>query len=107
MQENAIFYSFYVSNKEIKPAEYAHHFLFMYSPFRDEKERLRNNPPTYAGKLLQPGAIDLVNQNYSLVEPFATIVDNAFLRLSSDIDNIMHPYCQQENDEVNDYLTEI
>ena len=47
-----------------------------------------------------------MNQNYSLVEPFATIVDKAFLRLSSDIDNIMDPYGQQENDEVNDYLTE-
>ena len=46
------------------------------------------------------------NQHYSLVKPFATIVDNAFLRLSSGIDNIMDPYGQQENDEVNDYLTE-
>ena len=48
----------------------------------------------------------MVNQNYSLVESFATIVDNAFLRLSSDIDNITDPYGQQENNEVNDYLTE-
>ena len=48
----------------------------------------------------------MVNQNYSLFEPFATIVDNTFLRLSSDIDNIMDPYSQQGNDEVNDYLTE-
>ena len=48
----------------------------------------------------------MVSQNYSLVEPFATIVDNEFLRLSSDIDNIMDPYSQQENDEVNDDLTE-
>ena len=78
----------------------------MYYPFRDEKELLSGNPPTYASKLSEPGVIDLVNQNYSLVEPFATIVDNAFLRLSSDIDNIMDPYDQQENDEVNDYLTE-
>ena len=38
--------------------------------------------------------------------PFATIIDNAFLRLNSDIDNIMDPYSQQGNDEVNDYLTE-
>ena len=80
--------------------------LFMYYPFRDQKELLSGNPPTYACKLSEPGVIDLVNQNYSLVEPFATIADNAFLRLSSDIDNIMDPYGQQENDEVNDYLTE-
>ena len=37
---------------------------------------------------------------------FATIVDNAFLRFSCDIDNIMDPYGQQENNELNYYLTE-
>ena len=31
---------------------------------------------------------------------------NLILRLNSDIDNIMDPYNQQENDRVNDYLTE-
>ena len=44
----------------------------------------------------------MVNQNYCLVEPFATIVENA----SSDIDNIMDPYGQQEIDEVNYYLND-
>ena len=34
------------------------------------------------------------------------IVENTFLRLSSDIDNIMDPHGQQENEEVNDNLTE-
>ena len=48
----------------------------------------------------------MVNRNYSLVESLATNVDSAFPRLSSDIDNIMDPYGQQENDEVNNYLTE-
>ena len=48
----------------------------------------------------------MVNQNYSLVEAFTTILDNAFLRFCSDIDNIMDAYGQQENDEVNCYLTE-
>ena len=53
--------------------------LFMYYPFRDEKELLSGNPSTYASKLSESGVTDLVNQNYSLVEPFATIVDNVFL----------------------------
>ena len=95
-----------VPNKETKPEEYAHHILFMYYPFKDEKELLSGNPPTYASKLSEPGVIDLVNQNYSVVKPFDTSVDNTFLRLSSDIDN-MDPYGQQENYEVNDYLTVI
>ena len=54
---------YYVPNKETKPEEYAHHMLFMYYPFRDEKELLSGNPPTYASKLSEPGVIDLVNQN--------------------------------------------
>ena len=91
---------YYVPNKETKPKEYAHRMLFMYYSFRDEKELLSGNTPTYASKLSEPLTTDQVNQNYSLVEPFATIVDNAFLRLSSDIDNIVDPYRQQENDGI-------
>ena len=104
-RKTPFFLQYYVPNKETKPEEYAHRMLFMYYPFRD-KELLSGNPATYASKFSEPGVIDLVNQNCFLVEPFATIVDNAFLRLHSDIDNIMDPYGQQENDEVNDYLTE-
>ena len=76
-----MFYSIFFPNKETKPEEYVHHTLFMYYPFRVEKELRSSNPPTYASKLSEPGVTNLVNQNYSLVEPFATIVDNAFLRL--------------------------
>ena len=82
------FLQYYAPNKETKPKEYAHNMLLMYYSFRDEKELLSGNPSTYASKLSEPGVIDLVNQNYSLVEPFATIIDNVFLRLSSAIDNI-------------------
>ena len=45
--------------------------------------------------------IEVVNQNYSFVEPFATIVDDTFLRITCRIDSDMDPYGQQENDEVN------
>ena len=54
--------------------------LFMYYPFRDEKELLSGNPPTYVSTLSEAGVIEVVNQNYSLIEPFATIVDDAFPR---------------------------
>ena len=54
---------YYVPNKETKLEEYAHHMPFMYYPFRDEKELLSGNPPTYASKLSKPSVIDLVNQN--------------------------------------------
>ena len=97
---------YYLPNKETKPEGYDHHMLFMYYPFRDEKEVLSENPPTYASKHSEPRVIDLVNQNYSLVEPFPAIVENTFLTLSSYIDNIMDTHGQEENDEVNDYLAE-
>ena len=48
----------------------------------------------------------MLNQDYYLFEPFASVVDNAFLRLSSGIDNIMDWFGQQENNEVHYYLTD-
>ena len=49
---------FYVPNKETKSEEYAHHMLFMYYSFRDEKELLSGNTPTYASKLSEPLTTD-------------------------------------------------
>ena len=47
-----------------------------------------------------------VNQNYSLVEPFATIFDNAFLSIRCDNSSNMDPYGQQENDEVTENIVD-
>ena len=50
-----------------------------------------------------------MKKNYAVVilpHLQVNIVENTFLRLSSDIDNIMDPHGQQENEEVNDNLTE-
>ena len=80
----------YIPNKETSPEEYVHHLFFMYYPFRDEKELLIGNPPSYVSKLSEPGVIEVVNQNYYLIEPFATIVDDAFLRIIWDIANNMN-----------------
>ena len=79
--------------------------LFMNNSFRDEKES--GNPDTYVSKLSEPGVIEVVNQNYSLVEPFATIVTGASLRISCDIDSNMDPYDQQENDEVIEKIVDL
>ena len=54
---------YYVPNKETSP-EYAHRMLFIYYPFRDEKELLSGNPPRYVSKLSEHGVIEVVNQNY-------------------------------------------
>ena len=74
--------------------------LFVYYPFRDKKAVLSENSSTYVSKYSEPGVIEVVNQNYPLFETFVTIADDAFLRISFDIDSNMSPYGQQENDEV-------
>ena len=51
--------------------------------------------------------IEVVNQNYSFVEPFAAIVDDAFLRITCRNDSDMDPYGQQENDEVTENIFQI
>ena len=43
--------------------------------------------------------ISLVNQNHDRVEPFATIIDNAFERYTSELQTNMDPFGQQDNDE--------
>ena len=78
MSQNAIYFTYYVPNKETKPEQHAYHMLFMYYPFGDEKTTLNRNPPIYASKLSEPDVINFVNQKYSLVEPFATSLNNTF-----------------------------
>ena len=69
---------FYVPNQQTQPEEYAHHLLFMYYPFRNKNDLKSGNTPTFSNKLRELDVISLVNQNRVRVEPFATIVDNAF-----------------------------
>ena len=76
--------------------------LFMPFPYRDEKELLSSILPIYSAKLAESGVIEVVSQNYFLVEPSAAIADDAFERISSHIDNNIDLYGQQKNDEVND-----
>lgn len=68
---------------------------------RDETELFSGSPPTYGAKPSERGVTEVINQCYSLVEPFAAIADDAFERISSDIDKNMDPYGQQEHDEIN------
>ena len=87
-----------------KPAQKNMHIIcnFMYYPFSNEKEHLSSSPLTYSEKLAEPDVIEVVSQICSLVEPIAAIVHGAFERTSSEIDNNMDPYGQQENGELND-----
>ena len=88
---------FYVPNQQTKPEEYAHHMLVL--PFRNENDRNSGNPPTYSNKLRESIVISLVNQNRARVKPFATVVDNAFERYTSELETNIDPFGQQDNHE--------
>ena len=81
---------FYLPNKYTSPGEYAHHMTFIYYPFRHVKELLSGNPSTYVSKISELGVIKVVNQSYSLVKPFALILDDEFLRISCDSNMIVN-----------------
>ena len=70
--------------------------IFMYYPFGNENDLKSDNPPTYANKL-RP--IELVNQNHLKVEPFETIVNDAFEKFNSELELNMGPFGEQENDQ--------
>ena len=68
---------YHVPNK-FKPESYAHHLLFMFCLFRDECELKLGQPPSYSSKLNEPGVLDMVSYNKSLVESYSDLIDAAF-----------------------------
>ena len=98
---------YHVPNKFKDPESYAHHLLFMFYPFRDDFELKLGMPPSYSSKLNEPGVLDTVNYNKSLVEPYSDLIDVAFLNYRSDIMPSWDPFSQQEIENVENELHEI
>ena len=73
--------------------------LFIWYPFQRENDPKSGNPPTHASKLIESNVIKLINQNHLQVEPFETIVNNAFERFNSELETNMDPFGQQQNDK--------
>ena len=84
--------------------EYAHYLLFMYFPFRNKAELKFNN--SFENKLSFPGVLDTINFNRPKVEPYASIVDDAFYRLQGMNQTNIDPFGQQKNDETYPELNE-
>ena len=70
---------YHVPNKQKDPEAYAHHLLFMFYPFRSEKQLKAGEPLSYSAKLLEAGVINVFNENKNLAEPFSDMVNEAFL----------------------------
>ena len=82
----------------------------MFYPFRDERELTVGQPSSYSSKLNEPGVIEVINNNKSLVEPYSDLVNYAFVNYRSDISPSWDPFSQQvmmlKNDVENE-LSEI
>ena len=81
--------------------------FFTFYPFRAKCELKLGQPPSYSSKLNEPGVLDTVNYNKSLVEPYSYLIDAAFLNYRSDIMPSWDPFSQQENENVEDEVHEI
>ena len=86
---------YHVPNKFKDPEGYAHHLLFMFYPFCDECELKVGQLSSCSSKLSQPGVIEVINNNKSLVEPYSDLVNDAFLNYRSDISISWDPFSQQ------------
>ena len=80
--------------------QYAHHLLFSFYSFWDE-EQLKSPPfmDSYVTELQEPGVMDIINRNRSVMEPFSEIVEEALANLTAHLTN-PDAFSQQENDEV-------
>ena len=80
--------------------KYAHHLLFSFYPFRDE-EQLKSPPfiGSYVMKLQEPGVMDIINRNRSVMEPFSETVEEALANLTAHLTN-PDAFSHKESDEV-------
>ena len=77
---------YHVPNPNKDAESYAHHLLCMFYPFRDESKLEVNG--SYQTKLLEPGVLDIINQNKEIFEPFANKVEEAMLNFHQNSRNI-------------------
>ena len=65
---------FHVPKRKIHPEEHAHHFLFIYLPFRNENELNYGNSPSYTEQVGTLGIINIINKNRSHVSHSLTLL---------------------------------
>ena len=78
--------------------------LSIFYPFCDEYE---GQPLSYSSKLSEPGLLEIVNNNKSLVEPWRDFINAVFLNYRPDITPSLDPFSQQENEDVKNELCKI
>ena len=61
---------------------------------------------TYKSKLREEHALEIVNQNKMIREPYGDIVDSAFSSYRIDLSHNMDSFAQKENKKTNEVLEE-
>ena len=79
--------------------QYPHHLLFLFYPFQDEEKLKSSLFADYVMTLQEPGVMDIINRNRSLMEPFIEIVEEALANVTAHL-TTSDAFSQQENDEV-------
>ena len=79
----------------------------MFYPFHDESKLKVGEPLSYPSNLSEPGVLEIVNNNKSLVEPYSDLVNAAFLNYRAEITHSWDPFLQQENEDVENELCDI
>ena len=70
---------YHVPNKYKHPEGFANHLLFIFYPFCSEFELKTGQLSSYCPKLNEPGAIDIINCNRELINPFSDMADDTWL----------------------------
>ena len=90
---------YHVLNKILSPEKFAHHVLFLFYTFRDEKELLSGFPPLHQNKLQEQWGQDVVNTNKIKFESYGDLADQAYSKFNEILVNNQDPQSQIENDE--------
>ena len=64
----------------------------MFYPFHDESKLKVGEPLSYPSNLSEPGVLEIVNNNKSLVEPYSDLVNAAFLNYRAEITPSWDPF---------------
>ena len=95
---------YHVPNQHKDPKAYAHHLLFKFYPFCNEEELKAGESNSYCAKLQEPGVVNIIIKNKSLVESFGDLVNEAFLNFRSDLPPSWNQFIHQENNDANSEL---
>ena len=81
------------------PQKYAHPFLPLFYPFREEKILISRCPPLYQNKLLESSAQTVVNSKKNNIQRHGDLVEKAYSHYNANINDNQDPFGLIEKNE--------